>query len=1029
MLHRFRSSIAFFCLLSPDAVCTADQLAIWTFPALSGIGNGSSVSATAESLTGTPGATIRNSDIYASGQTGTSYTDTAAVAHGANKALGWSDFKKSGQSVDGQLDLAFNATGRSSMSLRFDYKHNKDNDSSENKLQLRFSTNGGSSFGTPVPFTATDNNTWKAKSFALPASLDGQANVVVRIEEDDSTTNATEVNNILLFDNIELTGTMGGGSGGGQSPVLTITSSSASIPASNPAAFCSAIGDTADAARTAISISPADADTADASLTASVASSNPSVATGSLTRSSSGGQDIFALTLNPLSVGYANITVTIADPEAHSASYTINYAVSAASSTPATSRYHAGASDASSAIALDADWMLVANDEDQIIRLFDRNFSGQPVKTFDLNANLALAKEADFEGTVRFGNRIYFIGSHGNDKDGNPEPTRNMVCSYDVAGTGSATTLTYVNKFTNLKSQLIAWDSSNGHGLGSNAIGLSASAASGVLPTDPEGFNIEAATPSGSQVLLGFRAPLQNKTARNKALVIPVTNFQARVDAGSGTMTFGAPIFLDLGGRAIRSMATMPSGKILILAGLPGESADFQLYSWTGNASSAPVAIATTLQAAALNGGGSPEAIVDPPAELAAGSQIQIIQDNGTTIYYGDGTAGKDLATRAFAKSRSNLITITSLPDETAPVLTLPAAITREASGPLGTPVTFSVSALDAVQGPVAATAIPASGSIFPLGTTTVNVTTSDSAGNTANGSFTITVVDTTAPVLTLPADLSINATSAAGANVQFDVSAIDAVGGILVPTASPASGSLFPIGSTQVMVSVADPSGNAATASFTILVSGSPKIHVSETGGATLADNAAPISLGNVILGSAGLAKSFTIRNDGTAALTLGTIMKDGDHPADFTFTAAAATFLAPGATTEFTVTFSPKSVGTRAAILRLPSNDPDPAMFLFEITLTGTGVAKVPPTLLTPPVMSPPSGGGGAKFSANVAGPPGSIIRLEASTDFGLVDPWVVIAQITLDSNGHGAFTDVVDPGTVGTATPANFYRLRAD
>ncbi|MGC4015635.1 MAG: DUF3616 domain-containing protein [Luteolibacter sp.] len=643
----------------------ADQLAIWSFPSLSSLASGSSVNATTEVLTGTPTVTIRNSDVASSGTTGTAYTDIAGVSQAANKALGWSDFKKSGQSVDGQLDIAFNATGRSSMTLRFDYKHSNDNNSVEKELQWSYSTNGGSSWATATKFTVTDNNTWKSKSITLPAAVDGQANVVIRIEKWASDTNSTEVNKALYFDNIELAGnaSTGGGGGGQASPVLTIASSSSSIPTDNPVSLCGAVGDTADAARTAITLSPADADTADASLTATVTSSKPSVATATLTKQTSGGQDTYALTLNPVSTGYATITVTVSDPESHSATYVVNYAVSAASSTPATSRYHAGASDASTAIALDSDWMLVGNDEDQIIRLYDRNHSGQPAKTFDLNANLGLAKEADFEASVRFGNRIYWIGSHGNDKDGNTEPTRNMVCAYDVTGTGTGTTLTYVNKFTNLKSQLISWDNANGHGLGAKALGLEASAASGMLPTDPDGFNIEGATNSGSQVLLGFRAPLMNKSARNKALVIPVTNFQTIASAGSGTMQFGSPVFLDLGGRAIRSMATLPSGNILILAGPVGDPSAslvpaFALYRWDGNSASAPVRVSSSLDDVASNGGGSPEAIIDPPAELSNGSQVQVIQDNGTTEFYGDGIVGKDLTTRAYAKSRSDVLTI-----------------------------------------------------------------------------------------------------------------------------------------------------------------------------------------------------------------------------------------------------------------------------------------------------------------------------------------------------------------------------------
>ena len=51
------------------------------------------------------------------------------------------------------------------------------------------------------------------------------------------------------------------------------------------------------------------------------------------------------------------------------------------------------------------------------------------------------------------------------------------------------------------------------------------------------------------------------------------------------------------------------------------------------------------------------------------------------------------------------------------------------------------VSAADLVDGAVTATPTPPSGSTFPLGTTTVNVTAIDAAGNIAHGSFTVTVL------------------------------------------------------------------------------------------------------------------------------------------------------------------------------------------------------------------------------------------------------------------------------------------------
>lgn len=86
--------------------------------------------------------------------------------------------------------------------------------------------------------------------------------------------------------------------------------------------------------------------------------------------------------------------------------------------------------------------------------------------------------------------------------------------------------------------------------------------------------------------------------------------------------------------------------------------------------------------------------------------------------------------------------------DLVGPVVSVPAHITAEATTASGAVVTFSVSAHDAVDGDVPATASPASGSTFPVGTTTVLVTAADVAGNQSTRSFLVTVRDTTPPVI-----------------------------------------------------------------------------------------------------------------------------------------------------------------------------------------------------------------------------------------------------------------------------------------
>jgi HYR domain len=57
-----------------------------------------------------------------------------------------------------------------------------------------------------------------------------------------------------------------------------------------------------------------------------------------------------------------------------------------------------------------------------------------------------------------------------------------------------------------------------------------------------------------------------------------------------------------------------------------------------------------------------------------------------------------------------------------------------------GKRVRYSVSATDATDGPVPAACLPQSGSVFPVGRTTVTCTAVDSSGNTATARFVIKV-------------------------------------------------------------------------------------------------------------------------------------------------------------------------------------------------------------------------------------------------------------------------------------------------
>jgi M6 family metalloprotease-like protein/uncharacterized repeat protein (TIGR02543 family) len=115
------------------------------------------------------------------------------------------------------------------------------------------------------------------------------------------------------------------------------------------------------------------------------------------------------------------------------------------------------------------------------------------------------------------------------------------------------------------------------------------------------------------------------------------------------------------------------------------------------------------------------------------------------------------------------------------------------------------------------------------------------------------------------------------------------------------------------------------------------PEIAVEQPVETDLGDGTSTIDFGAVNHGSSS-PLTFTIRNTGTANLTGLSISNTGTHSADYTVGAPGATTLAPGASTTFTVTFSPGGSGTRSAALQIASNDFDENP--FDINLTGSGV-----------------------------------------------------------------------------------------
>ena len=202
----------------------------------------------------------------------------------------------------------------------------------------------------------------------------------------------------------------------------------------------------------------------------------------------------------------------------------------------------------------------------------------------------------------------------------------------------------------------------------------------------------------------------------------------------------------------------------------------------------------------------SPTVVCTPPS----GSTIPV---GPTTVTC---TATDDALNHSTASFQANVVL------NTAPHVNVPADKTAEATSPTGAVVTFSATATDAedATAPVP-TCAPASGSTFPLGTTTVNCTATDSEGLSDSGSFHVTVVDTTAPSLVgVPADITLTTNNPAGATLTYATpGANDAVDPSPAVGCNPASGSTIPLGTTTVTCTATDASGNHRSATFSATV------------------------------------------------------------------------------------------------------------------------------------------------------------------------------------------------------------------
>jgi HYR domain-containing protein len=186
--------------------------------------------------------------------------------------------------------------------------------------------------------------------------------------------------------------------------------------------------------------------------------------------------------------------------------------------------------------------------------------------------------------------------------------------------------------------------------------------------------------------------------------------------------------------------------------------------------------------------------------------------------------------------------TTTTTPVDNPPSFSnVPPNISVEANGPSGSAVNYTLpTAVDDQDGPVPVTCNPESGSLFPLGDSTVTCTATDSVGNPGQATFTVTVQDTTPPNLVTPAPHSIYATSALGVSDSDPgvIAFVNAVSAADIVDPQPVVGSdlhsFLPIGATYIRFFARDFSGNDTTREVPLTVlpmppAGTPPLPVAE--------------------------------------------------------------------------------------------------------------------------------------------------------------------------------------------------------
>jgi hypothetical protein len=196
--------------------------------------------------------------------------------------------------------------------------------------------------------------------------------------------------------------------------------------------------------------------------------------------------------------------------------------------------------------------------------------------------------------------------------------------------------------------------------------------------------------------------------------------------------------------------------------------------------------------------------------------------------------------------SRLGIVSVLVTTEDIPPLIEVPSAVVAadtdpgeafatvsyesSAIDPDATESQFALSEQAAFGISVRVDCVPASGSAFPIGDTTVNCVASDPGGNTATASFGVRVSDREDPIIATIANQTIAVADVTTSGVEFEVPTATDNSGDVTVVCDPASGAVLGGGTKPVLCTATDPSGNTASNSFNVTVV-SPELPITGNG------------------------------------------------------------------------------------------------------------------------------------------------------------------------------------------------------